>query len=86
MKHNSAVSKASKQVPPYKGTIISRYFLDSHLQSWQAHLERISPYLEHGEGVWWQEVEGGYKFFDSDSDSECNSHGPGLMHFRSSTI
>ena len=27
-----------------------------------------------------------YIFFDSDSDSECNSHGPDLMHFRTFSI
>ena len=39
---DTSVSKASKQLPPYKGTNVSR------------------SYLEHGEGIWWQEVEDGY--------------------------
>ena len=82
---DSIVSRVSKQVPPYKGTRVSKSFVSSRIQSWQAHLERISPYLEHG-GVWWQAAEGGYAFFDSDSDSEYNSHGPDLMHFRTSSI
>lgn len=83
---DSIVSRVSKQVPPYEGTYVSKSFVNSHIQSWQAHLERISPYLEHGEGVWWQAAEGGYTFFDSDGDSEYNSHGPDLMHFRTSSI
>ena len=73
-------------MPPYKGTNVSRSFVNSHIQSWQAHLERISPYLEHGEGIWWQEVEDGYIFFDSNSDSEYNSLRPDLTPFRNSTI
>ena len=82
---DSIVSTVSKQVPPYKGTYVSKSFVNSRIQSWQAHLERISLYLEHG-GVWWQAAEGGYTFFDSDGDSEYNSHGPDLMHFRTSCI
>lgn len=82
---DSIVSRVSKQVPPYKGTRVSKSFVNSRIQSWQAHLETISPYLEHG-GVWWQAAEGGYTFFDSDSDSEYNSHGPDLMHFCTSSI
>ena len=49
-------------------------------------MERISPFLEHGEGIWWLEVEDGYEFFDSDSDPEHKSHGLDLMHLCTSTI
>ena len=77
---DSIVPRLSKQVPPYKGTYVPKSFVNSRIQNWQAHLERISPYLEHGEGVWWQAAEGGHTFFDSDGDSEYNSHGPDLMH------
>ena len=34
---DGVMSKVSKQVPPYKGTNVSRSFKNSHIQSWQAH-------------------------------------------------
>jgi hypothetical protein len=57
------VSKVAKKVPTYRGTEISKSFIQCRLQSWQAHLERISPYLEFGEGVWWKAEGDGYVFF-----------------------
>ena len=42
---DSIVSRVSKQVPPYKGTYVFKSFVNSCIQSWKAHLERISPYL-----------------------------------------
>ena len=53
---NSIVSRVSKQVPPYKGTCVSKSFVNTRIQSWQAHLERISPYLEHEYGGRQQKV------------------------------
>lgn len=47
---------------------------------------RISQYLEHGEGTWWEEHHGEYKFFDADRDQDHNVLGPKLMHFRSATV
>lgn len=56
----SMVSKLAKKVPTYERTVISKSFLQCRLQSWQAHLERISPYLEFGVGVWWKAEGDGY--------------------------
>ena len=81
----SMVSKLAKKVPTYKGTVISKSFIQCRLQSWQAHLERISPYLEFGEGVWWKAEGDGYIFFDSDKGLDYDVHGPKLMHFRNAT-
>ena len=58
----SMVSQFAKKVPSYKETVISKSFIKHCLQSWQSHLERISAYLEFGEGVWWK-AEDGYVFF-----------------------
>ena len=82
----SMVSNMAKKVPTYKGTVISKSFIQCSLQSWQAHLERISPYLEFGEGVWWKAEGDGYIFFDSDKDPDYDVHGPKLMHFCDATI
>ena len=48
----SKVAKASHHVPPYAGTHIEEAFISSRMKSWQQHLQRISPYLVMGKGVW----------------------------------
>ena len=53
---------------------------------WQAHLQRISPYLQHGEGVWWKAIDGGYQFLDSDKDAATHPCGPTLSHYRNTSI
>lgn len=81
----SMVSSVSAKLPKFKGTRFSKAFLSQRLPSWQAHLERLSPYLQHG-GVWWKEEEDSYKFFDSDEECDYRPEGPSLMHFRSATL
>ena len=44
--------------------------MSKHINSWQGHLQRISPYLVQGEGVWWRQTEDAYEFFDADSNIE----------------
>lgn len=80
----SMVSSVSAKLPKFKGTRFSKAFLSQRLPSWEAHLERLSPYLQHG-GVWWKE-EDSYKFFDSDEECDYRPEGPSLMHFRSATL
>lgn len=82
----SRVAKASKGIHPYKGTAITRSFLRQRLKSWQQHLKRISPFLASGEDVWWESIDGGYLFRDSDNDVENHSEGPNLLHFRHASI
>ena len=81
----SRVAKASKGIHPYKGTTITRSFLRQRLKSWQQHLKRISPFLASGEDVWWESIDGGYLFRDSDNDVENHSEGPNI-HFRHASI
>ena len=47
----SMVSQVAKPVPSYEGTVVSKAFLEQRLPSWQAHLVRISQYLELGNMV-----------------------------------
>ena len=54
--------------------------------SWQAHLERISPFLVYGKGVWWVEREDSYHFLDGATDPESHLEGPMLLQYRSSTL
>ena len=85
-KQDSIVSSVSSKMPKYQGTFFTISFLRNRLPSWQAHLQRISTYLEHGEGVWWKQKEEGYKFLDSDSDHAFHTAGPSLMHFRDTIL
>lgn len=74
----------SSKLPKYSGTIIAKNFIDKRLTSWQAHLERISTFIECGQGIWWDENEGSYNFYDSYSNADCHPEGPTLMHYRES--
>lgn len=82
----SRVSKASKSIPKYKGTKVDVTFVERHLKSWNQLLRRISPFLLHGKGVWWEEILGGYRFCDSETDPSNHASGPHLLHFRSATL
>ncbi len=82
----SMVSAISVKVPKFKGTRFSKGFVSQRIQSWQAHLQRISPYLQQGEGVWWKEEAESYKFLDSDHDCNYRPEGPPLLHFLCATV
>ena len=87
-KQETIVSSVAKSLPPYQGTTITKSFIQARTHSWQAHMQRISPFLVCGENVWWAQTEdmSGYKFFDSDHDEENRSVGPSLLHFSRHTI
>ncbi len=80
-KQDSIVSAVAKRFPPFEGTFITSDFIAKRLPSWQAHLQRISTFLQYGENVWWKYENTGYRFFDSDMDSENQMQGPNLSHF-----
>ena len=56
--------------------------------SWQAYLERISPFLLACKGIWWWEAQDGsrYIFFDWKDKADNHCEGPQLLHFRNVTI
>ena len=83
---DSQVSKAASSLPVFNQTTVTKNFTDKHKHSWQAHLERISPFLVEGRGSWWHEKDGSYIFLDGDSDTDHRTHGPTLLHFRQNTI
>ena len=85
-KQDSMVSKAASGIGSYRGTFISNNFILERPSSWQAHLMRISGYLKHGEGIWWERTENGFLFHDSADDIEYSSSGPHLDHFRNTTL
>lgn len=83
---NSIVARAGKEVPKYKGTILTTDFLNGRIRSWQSHLMRISHYLLPGKGVWWDESTSGFHFFDGEDDATTHPEGPHLRHYRSTSL
>jgi hypothetical protein len=79
------VRKVARNVPEYECTSVTPSFISSRSCSWQAHLERISPYLE---GKWWLKNGGSNSltFFDGDRDPDFHIEGPILHSFRSTEI
>lgn len=56
---DSQVSHVAKNLPKLPGTNVKSSFIRHTEDSWQRHLQRISPFLTAGEGVWWSRVDGG---------------------------
>ena len=86
MQSESRVAKASKNIPPYKGTTMDKEIVCKHQRSRNEHLSRISPFLQLGEGIWWKNIEGGYQFYDGETDGKQLPDRPQLMNFRSATL
>ena len=82
----SQVNKAACHLNKCSPSSFTKAFLKQHDNSWQVHLQRISPFLAKGKGVWWESTPDGYQFFDGDSDPDIHPEGPFLEHFRHSSI
>ena len=82
---DSQVSRAVASLASFKGSKINESFIEHQLHSWQAHLERISPFLLEG-GVWWREFNGIYYFMDGDDDRNYHSQDLTLLHFKTSSL
>ena len=84
---DTRIKKVAKLLPAYKGTKISITFIKDRPYQWQAHLERISPFLLLGKGHWWDlnEDQTQIIFRDGDSERETLPNAPNILHFRSDT-
>ena len=83
-KANTQVASAAKHLPSFPGTTIKKSFIKYRVSSWQLHLQRISPFLTGGEGMWWNFTDV-FHFLDGDDDP--STHGePVLLHFRQHSI
>ena len=63
---DSQISKAALNVDNVEGSTFAKHFIAQRKHSWQAHLERVSPFLLEGEGVWWNEEGGECKTWTMD--------------------
>ena len=52
-KGDSQVSHVAKDLPQFPGTRVKTSFIKQREDSWQIHLQRISPFLVTGVDVWW---------------------------------
>lgn len=86
LKEERVISKLAKSLPQMENTFIPESILMKYAGDWEAHLKLIADFLEPGEGVWWQSVDGGIEFFDGPNQVCFREEGPRLHHFRSSNI
>lgn len=85
-KGDSQVSHVAKQLPQLPGTSLKMSFIKKREDSWQLHLQRVSPFLTAGEGVWWTRTVNGFHFHDGDTDSSTQMHSITLFHYRCQSI
>ena len=81
---DSQVSQVARDLPQFPRTGVKSSFIETREDSWQAHLKRISPFLECGADVWWSFTPNGYIFHDGDGDDAGDACA--LMHHRYHSI
>ena len=78
---DSQVSHVAKDMPPLPGTKVNSSFIKQREDSWQVHLQQISPFLVAGVGVWWSHTPSGF-VFHGDTDPADPSDAFLLLHHR----
>ena len=81
-KGDSQVAHVAKDMPLLPGTKVKSTYIQEREDSWQVHLQRISPFLVAGEGVWWSQTPNGFVFHDGDTDPANPNDAFSLMHHR----
>ncbi len=81
-KQEGEVSTLASTLGTFPNTVIPKEWISKYPYTWQAHLERISDFLKHGPGVWWQEHSDGIQFFDRRNESASTPPPHPLHHFR----
>ena len=56
------------------------------MSSWQAHLQRIGPFLEPGIGIWWRSTDECYELLDGNNEPNFKQQGPSLQHYRDTKL
>ena len=83
---NNSIRAAAKQLPPATNTTVTKVMMRKYAFSWQAHLNIIAPYLEAGQGVWWDDRGDHCEFFDGPHEPAFRPEGPPLKHFRNTSL
>ncbi|KAI8516476.1 AP-5 complex subunit zeta-1 [Branchiostoma belcheri] len=79
----SALNANLRKILPEENTTVPWEYITT--RNFQPHLERISDYLECGEGIWWHQVPTGIEFHDGPKEVNTRTS-PTLHHFRSSSM
>ena len=85
-KGDSQVSHVARDLPKVTGTKVKTSFLRQREDSWQIHLQQISPFLVDGVDVWWSHVSNGFLFHDGDDDPANPTYAFSLLHHRYHSI
>ena len=85
---DTRVKQAAQFLKQFSGTEVPLKYIRERPYSWQAHLERIAPFLTPGKGQWWDinQSESDIIFHDGDIHPNYIEKGPSLLHFRDSTL
>ena len=81
-KGDSQVSRVAADLPQLPGTRVKTSFIQQREDSWQIHLQRISPFLVAGVDVWWSYTGNGFLFHDGDTDRANAGDTFSLLHHR----
>ena len=86
VKVETQVSCVAKDLPQFPATKISTSFIQQREDSWQVHLQRISPFLVAGVDVWWSHTDDGFLFHDGDTDRANPGETFSMLHHRYHSI
>ena len=81
-KGDSQVSRVAADLPQLPGTRVNTSFIQQREDSWQIHLQRISPFLVAGVDVRWSYTGNGFLFHDGDTDRANAGDTFSLLHHR----
>ena len=70
----------------YKSYSVTESKVSKGMSSWQAHLQRIGPFLKPGIGIWWRSTNDKYEFLDSNNEPNFKQQGPSLQHYRETKL
>ena len=71
---DSQVSHVAKDLPPLPGTKVKSSYVKQREDSWQIHLQQISPFLVAGVDVWWSYTPNGFLFHETQPALAMTSH------------
>lgn len=80
------LSKIAKHLSKPQNSIFKKSFLLKNSRMWQAHVKKISDYIDVDKGWWKWHDDGSIEFFDGTDEPTTRPCGPNLYPFRSNSI